>query len=294
MFTVLQSKWKSILGGIVLFALLLWFHTYNPLLKRHPGFLVPNIVHFIHFDQTEFNFISCLCILAVQQNHQPETIYIHTNSKHFTGKYWNVLEKALNSTLKVNVIPKPTHVFGTALSSVYHSVDIARLQVLYEYGGIALDEDTFVVQSLNPFRVFEITVGWPHGQYIGTQIVIAQKGAPFLSYWLKSYQDYRPVSWYYNAGELPTKTILEKHPDLVHRIEDRFGVQNLAKELYSEYWPHWRDYYAIHLLWRHRDYLAKDDYKSSGIEWFNEINIQNYTKTFGEMARSVWNELEDV
>ena len=44
-----------------------------------------------------------------------------------------------------------------------------------------------------------------------------------------------PSMWYYNAGEAPTKNILEKHPNLVTRIPKLFGVQSLAKgEVFSK------------------------------------------------------------
>ncbi len=125
--------------------------------------------------------------------------------------------------------------------------------------------------------------------------MIAKPKARFIELWMQTYQDYRPSMWYYNAGEAPTKTILEKHPNLVRRIPEKFGVHNLAKELYSESakgtWD-WKSYFAIHLLSRHRDYLAKNDIESSNIVDFDEKNIQNYSSTFGEIARSVWNRPE--
>jgi hypothetical protein len=96
--------------------------------------------------------------------------------------------------------------------------------------------------------------------------------------------------WYYNAGEAPTKNILEKKPDLVTRVPELFGVQGLSQQLYvNSDWDKWHDYYSIHLLSRHRSYLAKEDIKQSGILTFDEHNIQNYSKPFGEIARSIWN-----
>ena len=91
--------------------------------------------------------------------------------------------------------------------------------------------------------------------------------------------------WYYNAGEAPTKVILSKNPTLVHRVKELFGVQGLAKELYEDSKFEWQKFFAIHLLARHRNYLVNDDLT----EEFNEENIQNYTKSFGELARSIWN-----
>ena len=68
-----------------------------------------------------------------------------------------------------------------------------------------LDEDVFVVKNLNQFRHFELSLGWPRGQNMGTQVVVAHKQARLLPRWLNLYQQYRPAMWYYNAGEYPTQ-----------------------------------------------------------------------------------------
>ena len=92
---------------------------------------------------------------------------------------------------------------------------------------------------------------------------------------------------YYNAGEKPTHEVLEKHPELVHRVKMRFGVHIMADVLYETAWADWRFLQdTIHLLIRHRSYLDKH-YKKCLV--FNETNIINYPYTFGKMVLSVWN-----
>lgn len=143
------------------------------------------------------------------------------------------------------------------------------------------------MRNLSPFRSHEVSLGWPKGQSIGIQLILAKPNATFARLWLESYKDYRPTLWYYNAGEVPT-TILAKCPDLVYRVHDQFGVRMLSKELYeTPDWQEWRKQYAVHLLFRHRDYLAKNDVQESGVVDFDENNVQKYNKTFGIMARSV-------
>jgi len=39
-----------------------------------------------------------------------------------------------------------------------------------ECGGIYLDADTLVLRPLNHFRHFEVAVGWPQGEHMGTQV----------------------------------------------------------------------------------------------------------------------------
>ena len=142
--------------------------------------IVPNIIHFIHFDQETISFIHFICICSAFYNHNPLTLYIHTNV-NIQGKYLNILKKVLGETLKVKNLEKPSHVFGQKLSSVQHSADVARIKVLMQFGGIILDEDVFVIRSLNRFRHFEVAIGWPEDQNIGTQVIVAAKQARFLS-----------------------------------------------------------------------------------------------------------------
>lgn len=38
---------------------------------------------------------------------------------------------------------------------------------------------------------------------------MAHRNARLLKYWLQLYREYRPSMWYYNAGEAPTRDILQ-------------------------------------------------------------------------------------
>lgn len=255
--------------------------------------LVPNIVHFVLLKEntTELDFISATCILAAFLNQNPQKVVLHTNAQHFHGKYWNITSTILGSKLHKSSVSRPTHVFGSPLSSIFHASDVIRIKVLQEEGGIFLDLDTFLVRPLDEFFKYDVTLGWPKDQNIGTQIILAKPQAKFINLWLQSYKDYRASMWYYNAGEAPTQVILKKNPSLVHRVTEAFGVQGLSRELYQlEHWDQWKEYFAIHLLARHRDYLVPDD----PIVEFNEVNIQNYSKTFGQLARSIWNHKEVI
>lgn len=248
--------------------------------------IVPNIVHYIKFRSKQLSFVELISILSVHENHRPDKILIHCSTcvnGALEGKYWNMLMKASRPPVEVLHFQEPTTIYGKNLSSVYHASDVARIRILIEHGGIFVDSDVYVVRSLERFRHFEMALGWPEGENIGTQVLVAHKNARFLKLWLESYQWYKPFLWYYNAGELPTISILVEKPELIHRVPILFGVHNLVNELYKISWSEWRTFYAIHLLIRHRDYLDKE----SPIKEFNEENIKNYTFTFGEMARMV-------
>lgn len=149
--------------------------------------IVPNMIHFIHFDQERISFISFICILSSHYNHRPDIIFIHTNIQ-LRGRYFKTLSRIIGPKLKLVRTSKPSHVFGQKLSSVQHSADVARIRIMMQYGGIVLDNDVFVVKSLNKFRHFELALGWPRGQNIGSQVLIGHKLARLLPLWLALYQ----------------------------------------------------------------------------------------------------------
>jgi len=247
--------------------------------------IVPNLMHYVHFDKKTLNFVSLICMLSAFYNHKPTKIYLHTNIQP-EGHYFDVFQKVVGNRLEINEIVKPTHVFGQRLSSVQHSADVARIKLLMKYGGIFLDEDVFVVQNMNRFRHFECALGWPEDQNIGTQVLVAHKDARFLAKWLAQYQNYRPTMWYYNAGEAPTKNVLVKHEALVHRVYREFGVENLAEELYKRDWSGWVNRYSIHMLDNHKQYLTDTDD-------FNELNFKDCQCTFSTLASNILENLMD-
>ncbi|XP_069696259.1 lactosylceramide 4-alpha-galactosyltransferase-like isoform X2 [Periplaneta americana] len=254
-------------------------------------YIVPNIVHFLFLGITEPSFVDTVCVLAAFKNHRPDKIYFHTDVEKFEGYNWEKLKGTPDLNIEINKVTLPDEIFGQKFSSKYHrwhASDVLRILILMKYGGIFLDNDSFVVRNLDEFRKFEMVLGWPEGQYLGTQVLVAHKDARFLRLWLETYRQYYPNRWYFNAGEKPTKEILWFRPDLVHRVKTLFGVHDLADQLYRvEGWKEWRKYYAIHLLIRHRYYR---DHFWNFIWWptLHENNIQDYPKTFGEMARDVY------
>ncbi|KAH6943086.1 hypothetical protein HPB50_015832 [Hyalomma asiaticum] len=67
----------------------------------------------------------------------------------------------------------------------HHSTDVQRLRVLLRHGGIYLDADVFVVQSLRRFLRYEATA--PCG--FGNMIFIAHKNSRFLRLFMETYRE---------------------------------------------------------------------------------------------------------
>lgn len=61
--------------------------------------------------------------------------------------------------LKIVHRPPPEFIFGQKISHVFHQGDVAKLEILLEHGGIYLDYDVIVVNSLNPLRQYPATYG---------------------------------------------------------------------------------------------------------------------------------------
>lgn len=90
---------------------------------------------------------------------------------------------------------------------------------------------------------------------------------------------------YYNAGERPTRQVLMRSPELIHRVKLRFGVHMLMRELYdTKDWKFEKEQDTIHLLINHRSYL---DPHFREYPEFDTNNIISYPFSFGRMARLV-------
>jgi hypothetical protein len=252
-------------------------------------YIVPNIIHFVFFGESYITYVAAVCILAAFKNQHPDKILLHTDVDEFIGPHWEKLKKTPGLIMEIHRFKMPVEIFGQKLGHVWHAGDIARIRILMQYGGIFLDNDTYLVRTVDCFRKYEMVVGRDENGYIGTQILLANKDARFLCLWLETYREYHPDRWYFNAGQKPALEILWHKPELVHSVWTLFGVHDLSRELYRQYrWKEWRNYYAIHLLIRHRHYLDS----SWNYYWWpelNEKNIRGYPKAFREMALAVYN-----
>ncbi|CAN8005904.1 unnamed protein product [Ixodes hexagonus] len=255
----------------------------------YPGngnFVVPNIVHFIRLGDAPLLFVEAVCIRAAWLQQRPEALMIHCDICNATASssLWYLIKDI--PVLSLRRIERPTKIFGVEFSYVQHASDVLRALVLMEYGGIYLDSDSYLVKSLDPYRKFEMAIGWTPGEYVGSQVLVAHKNARYLRLWYESYQLYRPELWYWNAGELPTKKFLFVRPELVNRVPYDFGVsEDVGVTLYGQCNDRWREFSAFHLFWRHRARLVPSDSERYGPLTLD--TIANYDRNYGQMARLV-------
>jgi len=65
--------------------------------------------------------------------------------------------------LKIVYYSRPEYIHGQRLLHIYHQGDVAKMEILLQYGGIYLDYDVIVLNSLDPVRRYDATLGKPQG-----------------------------------------------------------------------------------------------------------------------------------
>ena len=114
-----------------------------PIQSSNQDSLVPNRVHFVHFDSPSLPFVSFVCILAAHRSQRPDRIVLHTNipKEEITADpRVSRIVGVLGSTFEIAHAAKPTHVFGQAIGNVYHSNDVFKIHLAIKQGGIFLDQ----------------------------------------------------------------------------------------------------------------------------------------------------------
>ena len=98
--------------------------------------IVPNYIHYVRFNKTEYSFVEYVCLRAAFRNQRPDTIYIHTDVE-FSGKYWSWVQNEPELWDRIRIVPTelPMEVFGQKLSTgwrFFHGSDFVRLHAILE------------------------------------------------------------------------------------------------------------------------------------------------------------------
>ena len=164
-------------------------------------FIVPNIVHYVRFHKKSWTFVEYICMRSAYIVQRPDYIFIHSDVDEFKGKYWNWVLREPDFRSRIVHVPTraPDNVFGREFLPIwklYHGSDLTRIRVLMKYGGIFLDNDVYVVNNLDKYRKFEMTLGWPKNESLGNMAIIANKNARFLKLWMDDYRDFKKDIWW--------------------------------------------------------------------------------------------------
>lgn len=266
--------------------------------------IVPNVVHYVLFQNHYITYVHLISIMSVVRIQKPDQIIIHCDCTEMDAddQNWDRIIKEVNKTNEVTLIidniKRPIEIFGKRLRQrYYHASDVTRYRIMHESGGIYIDNDVLITQPLNEFFKFEFTLSWNEGEVIGSQILIGNRNSRFAKLAIETYRAYNGKLWYFNAGYLPTKAILEVYPHLVHRVRDIFGTNAApaCRYFYMEYHAHWhKKYYAFHMLarkneisrpWRH--WCIPDESHFMHRAKFSDEFLKQLNTTFGEVGRYV-------
>ena len=220
--------------------------------ESSPSFLVPCIVHQI-YDYHAPNFYLYLSLMAVQQYIRPHRHILWVNDEGRFRKYhwehwqldairnhptsWeaNLTTLIRTGQIEVRLLTFPQYAPGNTTYKVFnlaHRSDFLRMNALLTMGGIYMDTDAFVFDSLTSLRRYNFSIGFDQIYLYGDPtrsfkklnngVMMAAPNTTFMKKWEKHYADFDPIIWDYHSCQLPYKLAME-NPKLVHVETQRLG-----------------------------------------------------------------------
>ena len=248
-------------------------------------FNVPNLIHYVWFSNHTYRLVDYICMLSALRKQQPDLMLVHGDFE-LVGVYWGRLKEEAGGKLKFVRKSPPKTIFGRKLKRVEHKSDVARLQILLQFGGIYLDTDTMVLQPLDELRKQNKPVfGRFNSDLVANAIIVANKNSWFIQKWLYEYRNF------FAGDELSLNVVLsmivprilsQLYPDQVHIEETRLMRPNENEN--SHFFKgliDMKDHLTVHMNMR---WAGKD--KSRTIAELAVLNT-----TFGEVSRlALWND----
>ncbi|XP_055346110.1 uncharacterized protein LOC129593697 [Paramacrobiotus metropolitanus] len=229
-------------------------------------------VHYIRFKpdngNTTLRFLDYVSIMSALKNVRPDKILVHGDAEP-------------SGEIKINFGK------GNKKEVAYreHSADIAKLDALLEYGGVAVDFDVFFVRGERIKEILQqkqsITCyGDEDGYNIG--FVAGRNSAPLLNAGRRSYEDIYQKDWNFNQAKVSRYLSIiyresnyvagavcnNPHPHGLRRFFTEFGKMN------------WSNSMAIHTYHRHSGVVMESP---------EDLYTGNYTNTTNaEMLRTLF------
>ncbi|WP_164712229.1 glycosyltransferase [Methylobacterium currus] len=212
---------------------------------------IPKTFHFIIAsndpdEPPRFSLINYLAVRSALDLNEGFKAVIHCDPEP-QGPYWDMLKGSVD--IVRTTLPK--RVFDRPVDLIAHRVDVLRMQVLLEHGGIYLDFDTICQKPFAPLLDGSVVLGReevPDGaggrRPVGlcNATIIAPPGAEFLRLWYEEYRSFvggpSGDAWNKFSVQVP-QALADAHPHLV-RIEPAA----------SFFWPSW-DEHGIEALFEH-------------------------------------------
>jgi hypothetical protein len=175
--------------------------------------VIPNLVHFIFFNDPPsarpFALYHFLAVESALQRLCPRSVRFYTKNMPY-GPLWEHLE----GRIEIAHLDPPTEIFGRPLRHYAHQADVARLDILIEFGGIYLDIDTMIRRSFDPLLTGRLVMGFQKGWggRVGglcNAVMLSERNHPFLLEWRDRYRTFRSLGldqfWDEHSVRVPLK-----------------------------------------------------------------------------------------
>ena len=176
----------------------------------------PNIIHYVKLSRTPnqnvLTFQEYISILSAHKFYKPVKIVIHCNRQPITGPYWY---RALNLSTPIEIrhTDRVKTIGNNNVRYITHEADYIKVSTAFKEGGIYMDFDALILNGelLREMQSnAECVIGRDNAYCtrLCAGFFSSTPRSPFLGNWLEGYKtDYRPSSWLYNAGEIPSSLL---------------------------------------------------------------------------------------
>jgi len=204
---------------------------------------IPKIIHLLYFGETEFYNFHYRCIHSMIQYMPDYEIRIY-NAREPTDEnvYWQDIKA--HPRVRIHKMDAPQFYDGFELKHFQYKADVARLELLYEHGGVYLDIDMLIIRpfhdvfaSGHSFYISEEREG-ANGRGSGPLInafLAAKPKNEFIKLWLNEFKSgLRLGIWAHHIRD-SNKQLLERHPHYTHKYRIRVLEWKMFMPL------HWQD-----------------------------------------------------
>lgn len=204
---------------------------------------IPKIIHLLYFGETEFYNFHHRCIHSMIQYMPDYEIRIYnTKEPSAENQYWQDIKS--HPRVRIHKMDAPQFYDGFELKHFQYKADVARLELLYDHGGVYLDIDMIIVRpfheifaSGHSFYISEEREG-ANGRGSGALInafLAAKPKNEFIKLWLNEFKSgLRLGIWAHHIRD-SNKQLIEKHPHYMHKYRIRVLDWKMFMPL------HWQD-----------------------------------------------------
>ncbi len=132
--------------------------------------MIPKVIHYIWFGHAPKNKLIEKCLQSWRRS-MPDYKIIEWNESNF---------EVGSSTYSSNAYKNKKWAFVS---------DYARLKILYEYGGIYLDTDMYVLKSFDDFLEYELVLGKEDASYISAGMIACAPKNIYIQKMLEYYDN---------------------------------------------------------------------------------------------------------